>query len=277
MIYTSEDGRRRVEQRYREHLDTWPVPHEQRRVDTTAGETFVVVSGPLDAPPLVLLHGSGANTSAWRGDIADWATHFRVYAVDLVGEPGFSAPTRVDLDTDASAGWLDEVLDGLGLDSVALIGMSLGGWVALDFVLRRPGRVRALGLLCPGGLGKHRYGWLVTAIGLRLLGRHRVRDTARRVLGLTEAQAAPVLDDMVLTFDHFSPRPAKLPAFPETQLRNVDIPVLIIVGDRDALFDSAHTARRARAIPRAEIRVLPGIGHAVLNQTVALREFVRAN
>ena len=55
------------EQRYREHLDAWPVPHEELRVATGAGETFVVVSGPVDAPPLVLLHGSGANTSTWRG------------------------------------------------------------------------------------------------------------------------------------------------------------------------------------------------------------------
>ncbi|MEV0852273.1 alpha/beta fold hydrolase [Nocardia fluminea] len=274
MIYKSDEGRRLVEQRYREHLDAWPVPREELRVDTGIGETFVVASGPMHAPPLVVLHGSGANASTWRGDIADWSRSFRVFAVDLPGEPGFSTPTRLALDSDATASWLDEVLDGLGLDTVALVGMSLGGWTALDYVLRRPARVTTAVLLCPGGLGKHRYGWLVKAIGLRMIGRHSVRAMARTALGLDGAQADPIIDDIELTFTHFSPRPGKLPVFRDEQLREVDIPVLVIVGERDALFDSARTAQRAGAFPRGEVRLLPGAGHALLNQTAAVGEFV---
>ncbi|MFD4439488.1 alpha/beta fold hydrolase [Nocardia sp. NPDC058519] len=275
MIYKSDEGRQLVQQRYREHLDAWPVPREELRIDTGVGETFVVVSGPADAPPLVVLHGSGANASTWRADIADWSTRFRVYAVDLPGEPGFSAPTRLALDSDATASWLDEVIDGLGLDTVALVGMSLGGWTALDYVLRRPGRVTTLVLLCPGGLGKHRYGWLVKAIGLRMIGRHSARDMARIGLGLDGPEADPIIDDIALTFAHFTPRPVSLPIFRDEQLREVDIPVLVIVGERDALFDSARTAERARgAFTRGEVRLLPGVGHALVNQTAAVREFV---
>ncbi|MGW6121019.1 alpha/beta fold hydrolase [Nocardia sp. NPDC055165] len=274
MIYKTDEGRRLVEQRYREHLDAWPVPREELRIDTGIGETFVVASGPVDAPPMVVLHGSGANASTWRADIADWSRSFRVYAVDLPGEPGFSVPTRLALDSDATASWLDEVIDGLGLDTVALAGMSLGGWTALDYVLRRPGRVTTLVLLCPGGLGKHRYGWLVKAIGLRMIGRHSVHEMARLGLGLDGAQADPIVDDIALTFTHFTPRPGKLPIFRDEQLREVDIPVLIIVGERDALFDSARTAERARAFTRGEVRLLPGVGHALLNQSAAVSEFV---
>ncbi|MFE1591256.1 alpha/beta fold hydrolase [Nocardia sp. NPDC058705] len=278
MIYKSDEGRRLIHQRYRERLDAWPVPREELRIDTGIGETFVVASGPADAPPLVVLHGSGANAITWRADIADWSSRFRVYAVDLPGEPGFSSPTRPALDTDATASWLDEVIDGLGLDTVALAGMSLGGWTALDYVLRRPNRVTTLVLLCPGGLGKHRYGWMVKAIGLWLLGRHSVRDMARIILGFDGPEADPILDDVELTFAHFTPRPAALPRFRDEQLRKVDIPVLVIVGDRDAMFDSARTAQRARgAFPRGEVRVLPGVGHGLLNQTVAVRDFVRTH
>ncbi|MEU4596140.1 alpha/beta fold hydrolase [Nocardia sp. NPDC023988] len=275
-IYTSEHGRDRIAERYREHLATWPVPWEQRLVPTAAGETFVLDCGPADAPPLVLLHGSGSNTSAWRGDITEWAAHFRVYAVDLPGEPGFSAPTRLALDTAACANWLDEVLDGLGLDTVSMTGMSLGGWTALDYVTRKPGRVEALALLCPGGLGRHRYGWLVKAVGLRLLGRHSVRDMARTGLGLTGPAAEAILDDVELVFSHFSARSGNLPRFSEARLRAVDIPVLVIVGERDALFDSAGTARRARLLTEGEVQVLPDVGHAVLGQAERISRFLRS-
>lgn len=279
-LYKSDAGRRAIEERYRARLDAWPVPREELRVPTAAGETFVVASGPADGPPLVLLHGSGANAGTWRGDVTDWSTHYRVYAVDLPGEPGFSAPTRLDLTTDATASWLEEVLDGLGLDTVALAGMSLGGWTALDYVLRRPGRVTSLVLLCPAGLGKHRYGWLVKALGLRLLGRHSVRDAARVGLGLgpDSAAAEEILDEVELTFTHFSPRSGRLPRFRQEQLREVNIPVLIIVGENDALFDSARTAELARGgFPRGEVRLIPGAGHALLGQTVPIRKYLQDN
>ncbi|MFD5176419.1 alpha/beta fold hydrolase [Nocardia sp. NPDC058379] len=274
-IYTSETGRQAIAERYRAHLDAWPVPHEEIRIPTTAGETFVVASGPVDAPPLVLLHGSGANASAWRGDVGDWSTRYRVYAVDLPGEPGFSAPRRLALTSDETASWLSETVDGLGLTTFALVGMSLGSWTALDFVLRRPGRVDALTLLCPGGLGGQRFGWLIKGMALRLIGRQTVRDSARTVLGIDDAE---VLDEVESTFRHFSPRTGRLPIFPDADLRAVDIPVLVIVGGRDVLFDSARTAERARAcFARGDVRVLPEVGHAVLGQTAEIERFLSAH
>src|SRR5690606_15033670 len=89
-IYTSQAGARAVEETYRRLLAGWPVPAEHLRVPTREGETFVVASGPPDAPPLVLLHGSGSNASMWAPDVAAWSERFRVYAVDVIGEPGRS-------------------------------------------------------------------------------------------------------------------------------------------------------------------------------------------
>lgn len=76
MIYASPSGARAIERRYRELLELWPVPHEQVRVPTAHGETFVVACGAAGAPPLVLPHGSGANSAMWLGDVAVWARGF---------------------------------------------------------------------------------------------------------------------------------------------------------------------------------------------------------
>jgi pimeloyl-ACP methyl ester carboxylesterase len=64
----------------------------------------------------------------------------RVYAVDIVGEAGNSADNRPPLRTDAYADWLGEVLDALGHDSAAVVGNSLGGWIALKFAVTYPQR-----------------------------------------------------------------------------------------------------------------------------------------
>ena len=91
-IFKSGEGGRLVRERYQAFLQHWPVPNEQLHIPTTQGSTFVVVSGPKDAPPLLLLHGSAANSAMWLGDVRIFARAFRVYCIDMIGEPGFSAP-----------------------------------------------------------------------------------------------------------------------------------------------------------------------------------------
>ncbi|MGW0071907.1 alpha/beta fold hydrolase [Streptosporangium sandarakinum] len=274
-IYRSEAGAEEIRRRYREALDDWPVPAEQVRVPTRQGETFVVVSGPQGAPPMVLLHGAGANATMWRDDVTTWTRRFRTYAVDLIGEPGLSAPSRPPLDSDAHALWLDDVLDGLGVTAASIVGTSLGGWVALDYAVRRPRRVTRLALLCPGGLGRQKTGWMVRALPLRLFGRRGLRRSARIATGLKSPQAGPVLDSLMLTFTEFKPRMERLPVFPDDTLRRLTVPVLVTVGGRDVMFDSAETARRVRrCVPHAVVNVLPEVGHAILGQAGSVSAFL---
>jgi pimeloyl-ACP methyl ester carboxylesterase len=276
-IYKSEAGRREVLDHYRRMLDAWPVPADHVRVPTREGETFVLVSGPEDAPPLVLLHGSGASAPTWGGDIATWSRHFRTYAVDLVGEPGLSAPSRPALGSDAVSLWLDDVLEGLGITETAFVGMSLGGWMALDYAVRRPERVTRLALLCPGGVGRQKVGWIFKALLTRPFRRGGPRKSAMAVAGLDGERDRQALEAVVLTFTHFNPRRERLPVFPDDALRGLTMPVLVIVGGRDAMLDSRQTARRIRAcVPHATVNLLPDVGHAVLGQTEPIAEFLRS-
>ncbi|NEA21622.1 alpha/beta fold hydrolase [Actinomadura bangladeshensis] len=276
VIYKSEAGRSELLGHYRRALDAWPVPAEQVRVPTREGETFVLVSGPPDAPPLVLLHGSGANAVMWRDDVAVWSRHFRTYAVDLVGEPGLSAPSRPVLGTDAVALWLDDVLDGLGVADAAVVGASLGGWTALDYAIRRPERVTRLVLVCPGGVGRQKIGWVFTTLLARAFRRGGLRESTMTVTGLREGEGSEVLDGIVLTFTHFNPRREKLPVFPDDALRGLRMPVLVIVGGRDAMFDSRQTARRIHErVPQSTVKLLPDVGHAIFGQAATIDEFLR--
>lgn len=277
-IYRTEAAGALLREQYRQDLAQAPVPTEQLRLPTREGETFVLACGPEQAPPLVLLHGSGANSSIWFPDLPAWSEHFRVYAVDLVGEPGLSAPSRPDLSTEESAMWLDDVFEGLGLDRAAVAGMSLGGWAALDYTIRRPHRVSRLVLGCPGGLGPQRQ-WRILAAGLlTLFGRRARRGSVGFLVGLNPAEGkdAVVLQEIMEVFTRFRPRTETLPVFPDEALRSLSVPVQVTVGERDQMFDSARTAQRVReCVPQARVRVLPGVGHALTSQTEPVLGFLR--
>jgi pimeloyl-ACP methyl ester carboxylesterase len=143
-IYKSDEGARAVRERYLEILKRWPVPNEQMRVPTRQGETFVIACGEKTAMPLLLFHGSAGNSAMWMGDVRAWAGHYRVYSIDLIGEAGLSAPTRPPLASEEYALWLDDVLKVLSITKAAIVGVSLGGWLALDYSTRRPERVVSL-------------------------------------------------------------------------------------------------------------------------------------
>ncbi|CAM3156330.1 alpha/beta fold hydrolase [Mycobacterium colombiense] len=149
-VYRSLSGQEAVERSYRDHLQRWTVPLRHRTVATCEGETFVLDCGSANAPPVVLLHGAGSNSAIWQADAPRWSQNHRLYMVDVIGEPGLSAPSRPSLDSEGYALWLDDVLDELGVDAPALVGVSLGGWLAIDYAIRRPGRVERLALLAPG-------------------------------------------------------------------------------------------------------------------------------
>ena len=199
-IYKSEAGRRAVEDQYRRILGRWPVACEQRVVPTRQGDTFVIVSGSASAPPVVLFHGSGTNSAAWMRDVATWAQHHRVYAVDIIGEPGLSAPSRPRLASPAHAEWLDDVWTGLGLENASVVGISLGGWIGLDYAVRRPNRVASLSLICPAGIGSQNMMLLLKVGLLRLFGTRGLLKSLELVSGRTATLPAARLRTMIDTY-----------------------------------------------------------------------------
>jgi pimeloyl-ACP methyl ester carboxylesterase len=278
-IYKSAEGERAVRQRYLEILKYWPVPNQQLRIPTREGETFIITCGDENAPPLLLLHGGMSNSAIWMGDVASWAAHFRIYAVDVIGEAGLSAPARPKFASDAQALWLDDVLQALSLTRASMVGVSLGGWLALDYATRRPGRVESVVAICPAGIGRQKIGIVFKTIPLRLFGEWGKRQAAELVLGRAPANPSPALQAFMnfiaLIHKNLRPRMVKLPIFSDAALRRLNMPVFVIAGGKDVLIDSAETKRRLEQnVPQAAIRYLPEAGHFIPAQREAIQDFL---
>lgn len=278
-IYKSQEGERLVQERYLMFLKHWPVPHQQILIPTREGKTFVIVSGSEGAPALLLFHGSAGNCAMWMGEVRAFAEYFRVYAIDMIGEAGLSAASRPELSSDAHALWLDDVLRGLALERVSIVGVSLGGWLALDYATRRREKVERVAVLCPAGIGRQKAGILFAIIALRMCGSWGKRILSRRILGRPPADPTPpvraFMNFVELIHKHFRPRVEKLPIFSDEAIRRLSMPVLAIVGARDVLLDSAATKRRLeRNAPGAQVVCLPESGHFIPGQTARLLAFL---
>ncbi|HKE64405.1 MAG TPA: alpha/beta hydrolase [Micromonosporaceae bacterium] len=132
-------------------LGRWPVSVGSVDVPGRLGLTHVNMCGAADGPAVVLLHGGGATSTVWYGVVGDLVEHYRVYAIDAIGDLGRSIYNGAPIGGAAGlTAWLDEVLDAVRVTDVAAIaGHSYGAWVAMRYTLHAPDRVRRLVLLDP--------------------------------------------------------------------------------------------------------------------------------
>lgn len=244
---------------YETAMNLWPAPYEETEIPGRFGITHVVVTGPRDAPPLVLLHGMAMTLTMWSPNIADFSKGYRVYAIDVMGQPGKSIPDPDEPIRDAVdyVAWLRETLDGLNLDRISLVGMSYGGWLAIHFTMAEPARVHKLVLLSPGAsflpIVKQFMlrGMLMTLFPTRLttesfMGWMGIKDTP----GDTVSRC--LLDLFYLGMKHFRMPPETaliMPSvFSDDELRAVHVPVLLLIGENEVIYDAAKALARARAL-----------------------------
>jgi len=248
-----------AEARYRAAYDAalkrWPVVYEELDIPTRFGMTHVVTAGPKDAPPLVLLHGYMVASVMWGPHIADFSRDYRVFAIDVIGQPGKSVPGEPMRAATDYVAWLTAALDGLDLARVSLLGMSFGGCIALKYAAAAPDRIHTLVLLSPGG-------FLPVAKPFRLRGMLMLCLPTRLTvnsfmcwLGIHGADAKPVVDLMYLGAKHFRARRETLRVegdaanpLSDDELRGLRMPVLLLFGDREVIYDPGRALDRARRL-----------------------------
>jgi pimeloyl-ACP methyl ester carboxylesterase len=125
------------------------VPVIERRLELTAVSTAVLEGG--EGPPLLLLHGPGANATHWMRVIPDLVRSDRVVAPDLPGQ-GSSEVTDGPLDADRVLAWLGELIERTCASPPALVGYALGGAIAARFAADHGDRLSAMVLVDALGL-----------------------------------------------------------------------------------------------------------------------------
>lgn len=113
---------------------------------TSSNGTVYDLSGPAEAPLLVLVHGLGLNRQLWEAYLPRLAQRYRVLCYDLLGHGESADPPGMPSLTMFSE-QLRALLDELGIERCTIVGFSLGGMINRRFALDHPARLRALVIL----------------------------------------------------------------------------------------------------------------------------------
>lgn len=138
-IYRSKAAKKNILDTYDKLLAMWNVDKEERDIETIYGTTHVIQCGSKDNPPLVLFHGVGDDSALmWLYNAKELSHHFRLFAIDTIGGPGKSHPNDNYNKEFDDMTWIDEVLAGLSLDRIHIVGVSHGAYLAQCYALYRP-------------------------------------------------------------------------------------------------------------------------------------------
>ncbi|WP_373487139.1 alpha/beta fold hydrolase [Blastomonas sp.] len=111
----------------------------------TGVELDVAITGPADAPPMILLHGFPESHRTWRFVMANFADRYRLIAPDQRGYAGSSKPADIDAyQPKHILADLIALADHLGIDGFTLVGHDWGGAMAWMAAIKHPGRVQRL-------------------------------------------------------------------------------------------------------------------------------------
>jgi pimeloyl-ACP methyl ester carboxylesterase len=239
-----------------------------------------------DGPPVVLLHGSGPGVTGWANfgaNLPALSSRLRCLVLDQPGFGASSRPERYERNyLRISADALGGLLDALGLETVALIGNSMGGDVAVRFALDNPKRVSRLLLNGPGGTGATILGpspsegiarlmefnadptrermaaWVRTMLFDTRLATDELIDA--RFAAAQEPGAVKNLQDVYATFyDRSMAEPVPLWA----EVQRLRQPVLMAWGRDDRVAPVEQALFPARRMSRCDLRIYSRCGHWV--------------
>ena len=257
-------------------------------IEVENGRLYYTVNG--SGQPLVLLHSAWATNEWWRWQIPSLSRNYRTYALDVRGH-GQSTPLEKVHSVEGFSKDLEIFLRTLGLDAPVLVGWSLGGIIAMQYCLDHPSHIKALVLIATQGHKnprlKPRFILYFLQAQLSLLmdftqPRKYDRSTQqfpsqgnilleRQVRNMLSPQAPREALDWIIADITNNPRINYWEVIRSVwnweageKLKRLNVPTLILVGDRDSLTPPQISQRLHRAIPNSKLVIVKNASHYVV-------------
>ncbi|MEM9918884.1 MAG: alpha/beta hydrolase [Bacteroidota bacterium] len=265
-IYKSPESKQRVLELYDLKAQSLDFPYREIDVDTSFGKTRVIVSGNENGKKLVLFHGVHAGSPLTLESVKSLQAHYKIFAIDTIGQATKSAETTIDIKDDSFARWADEVLDQLSVEKANFVGVSYGAYILQKLITHKPHRVEKCILVVPSGLANGDFWPSLTKLTLPLLRFHLTQKDGdlRKFI----RHFVPEDDEYMFQFQKAILQGVHLDYRRPSILQKQDVahfknPVFIMAAENDVFFPASKTIKQAEKVFQnlQEVYILKGCKH----------------
>lgn len=259
-FFKSEAGRAAVLSLYDQKLEDLGIEYQSQTVRTQFGETHLLVTGPVDGPPLMIVHGSNGCAPIALETYPNLTKKYRVYAVDVLAQPNKSDGERLSM-ADLSYGqWMNELLIQLGLESVTLAGFSFGGLIILKTLAFGESRIKAAYLAAPAYIvngNPLKLLWKVFIPMKRYQRTEHAKYVSRFLKEIFTDEDPFALKFLSQVFLHFEMDFTTVPVISKAEAGRIRTPVTLFAAKQDLMFPGEKMIKRAH-------KLFPSLRQAVL-------------
>jgi len=250
-LYKSELGKKEILKLYDKKLESLNIDYEYQTINTSFGNTNIIVTGAPGNPPIIIVHGSNGCAPVALETYPNLSRKFRVYAVDVIAQPNKSAETRPSMKDESYGKWMNEIIMKLNLDSVTMAGFSFGGLVILKTLEFDESKIREVYLSVPAYIvnGNPLQALFKVFIPMkRFMKSKKTRHLEKFLSNLfTERDefALAFLQKVIPEFEmDFTP----VPIIDIRKAKNITTPITIFAAKEDILFPGKKMLKRASKI-----------------------------
>lgn len=236
---------------YQEKLESLNIPIRLRSIETSFGQTNIIMTGYEQGPPLVLIHGWNTCAPIAIEGFSDLLEDFSIYAIDVLGQPNLSDEHRPNIYGETYGQWLYELISFMNLHNAYLVGISFGALISWKALLHDDRRINTVFLVNPTGIvnankwkrffqleaAAHLYNWWPRHAFLQ----HFYEGLYNNYDPFHWTWTQHLLQYYRIDFD-------LPPIISKTQAAQISRPVFVIASDKDLLHPGQALLKRARSI-----------------------------
>lgn len=265
-IFRSKGEKRVYLNAYDKSLKLWGVPFQEEYIPTKLGTAHVIVAGPNNGEAVVLLHGMDATSTMWYPNIKSLSKNNRVYAIDFLMEVGKSQSNEKSLSKEEIVGWYTEIFNHYKLNNFTLIGASKGGWLSTLLATQKDNKVGKLVLLSPAQTFQNidQAGKASAALFLKIFPSKKKLD---KVLSQFSQHPEKINSDykrqyfLANKYAKSSSSFLQMQPFSDDDLKSVNIPVLVIIGDHDIVNSEESLVKAKKLLSNSKTATVKDAGH----------------
>lgn len=250
-LYSNPAAKKEILAIYQRKLDSLNIEYTTQDVETSFGQTHLIVTGDAKNPPLLLVHGSNGCAPIALEVYPNLSQKYQVFAIDVLAQPNKSAETRLSMKDNTYGKWINEVLQTLHLKEVTLVGFSLGGLIILKTLLYQEERIKEVFLTAPAFIvnGNPLKAIFKLFIPMKRYMRtqkpHYLEQFLTATFSEKDSFALEFLSKVLIHFEmDFSP----VPVIKTKEAQQIKTPITLISAGKDFIFPGKKMLKRAKKI-----------------------------
>lgn len=265
-IFQGEEAKKKLEEWYQKFEGKIEAPTESIEVQTSFGSNHVLKAGNPTKPPLLCLHSMLTSSAHLVSELQHLLDQYYILAPDLPGQSVRGLETRFSYKDSSLANWVNEICEGLDIERTDLLGVSLGGFAALQFADLYPEKVQRLVLIVPAGIVRGSTWEGIKKMAIPSIkyqfskSEKNLKQFVDPLLTTWDEDWGPYIGD---AFTHFKPDLRIPPLISDESLNNWEIPTLVFAGEDDISFPGKPMIQKLKSNnPAIQTELMEGVKHS---------------